>query len=187
MKPGEISSIPHDTLPCWEWGVRQGGMMNMDVMKKNVLEFKEVCDLYNLRFVLMFGSLLGVMRQGSLLEHDSDFDVFCFAEDYMQWHLVKKALKKRCFYIPYEVPFNDDYIIRGGEKIDINWIMPFGRFYAYTDAIYYPREHFDTLDTVMLFDKQFKIPFKAHQLLTDLYGHWRVPGNCRGHINIYPK
>jgi len=185
---GKISSNPHPTLPPWEWGVRQGGMMNMEVMKRNVLEFKEVCDKHKLKFLLMFGTLLGAIRSGLPIANDSDLDVFCFSQDYRTWLKVKEELRTRGFYIPDDCPLNDEYVIRGGEKIDINWIQPFGKFYIYNDDIYYPKEYFDFNHYVTLFDASFLIPSNAEQLLSELYGsNWRLPSNEKGHINIYKK
>jgi len=187
-QPGEISRTTDLSLPPWERGVRQGGKMYMEGMILNVKEFKHIMDKHNIKTVLIFGTLLGVMRQGSLIENDSDFDVFCFSNDYLKWDEAKKELRKRNFVIPDRHPLHDDFIIRMGEKIDINWVVPFGKFYVYNEEIYYPKHYFDNLQQVNLFGEKFNIPFNWEQLLVDLYGSdWRTPSNKKGRINIYPK
>ena len=187
--PGEISTFGDPNLPPWEWGIRQKGMMNKKVVRQNALDFKRVMDSNGIQIVLIFGTLLGTMRNGDVISNDSDFDVFCFEKDYLyKWEKAKKKLRNLGFYIPDIKPLHDDFVARNGEKIDINWIIPFGRFYVYTDTIYYPRHHFDTLEEATLFDTRFKIPSNAIQLLVDLYGeNWRVPSSAKGRQNIYPK
>jgi phosphorylcholine metabolism protein LicD len=187
-QPGEISDKQDIFLPPWERGVRQGGKMNLEAMQLNVKEFKQVMDRHDIKTVLIFGTLLGVMRQGSLIENDSDFDVFCFTSDYLKWADAKEELKDRGFVVPDRHPLQDDFVIRMGEKIDINWITPFGKFYIYNDDIYYPKYYFDNLVKIQLFEEKFDMPYNWEQLLTDLYGtDWRIPSNKKGRINIYPK
>ncbi len=187
-QPGEISRLDDLSLPPWERGVRQGGFLNLETMSLNAKEFKQVMDKHNIKIVLIFGTLLGVMRQGGLIKSDSDFDVFCFSNDYLKWDEAKKELRKRNFVIPDRHPLHDDFIIRMGEKIDINWVVPFGKFYVYNEEIYYPKHYFDNLQQVNLFGEKFNIPFNWEQLLVDLYGSdWRTPSNKKGRINIYPK
>ena len=186
MRDGHISDFPDFNLPPWEWGVRQGGMMNIEVMKANVLEFKEVCDKHKLTFILIFGTLLGAVRNNAPIPNDSDFDVFCFAKDYRIWLTVKSELRDRGFYIPDDKPLHDEYIIRNGEKIDINWISPFGNFYVYDEDLYYPRAYFDRLNHIKLFDAYFLAPANSEQLLADLYGdNWRTPSSGKGNWRIY--
>ena len=185
---GEISSKTDFSLPPWERGVRQGGMMNLETMQKNVLDFKKIMDDNGISIILIFGTLLGTMRNGQLIPNDSDFDVFCFTSDYLKWGKAKADLICAGFVVPTVHPLHDDFIIRDGEKIDINWIIPFGKFYVYNDDIYYPKEYFDALTVTELFGKQFLVPIKSEQLLIDLYGpNWRIPSSAKGHINIYPK
>lgn len=186
--PGEISKFGDASLPPWEWNVRQGGTFNKEVMIKNVLDFKIILDRNNISFCVMFGTLLGFVRDGDIIQGDSDFDIFCFSKDYIKWNKVKKQLKDENFYIPEDVPFNDDYIIRNGEKIDINWVMPFGRYYVYNNEIYYPKEYFEPLNEVIqIWGTPFRLPNNCSRLLEDLYGNWKVPSKNKGRINIYPK
>lgn len=187
-KEGEISKIDDLNLQPWERGVRQGGKANKEIIKQNVLEFKDVLDHAQLKFCLIFGTLLGAIREQDIIAHDSDFDVFCFADDYLKWDGVKSQLEERNFIIPKNHPLHDDFVIRNGEKIDINWIFPFSKFYVYNNELYYPRSYFDNLINVSLFGVDFKAPCNPEQLLSDLYGSdWRIPKRSKGRINIYPK
>jgi phosphorylcholine metabolism protein LicD len=187
-QPGEISDKQDIFLPAWERGVRQGGKMNLEAMKLNVVEFKQVMDKHGILTVLIFGTLLGVMRNGQLIPNDSDFDVFCFASDYLKWDDAKKELTDKGFVIPDRHPLHDDFVIRMGEKIDINWLVGFSKFYIYNEDIYYPKYYFDKFQKVNLFGEKFDIPYNWEQLLIDLYGtDWRIPSNKKGRINIYPK
>ena len=188
VKNGEISKFGDPLLPPWEWGVRQGGTYNKDVLIKNVKDFARIMNGECIEFCLIFGTLLGAIRNKDVIDGDSDFDVFCFSKDYLKWPKAVEKLERNNFYIPKVKPLHDDYIIRGVEKIDINWVIPFGKFYVYNDDIYYPREYFDNLDTINLWDIQLKIPSNATQLLQDLYGqNWMIPSSAKGRVNIYQK
>jgi phosphorylcholine metabolism protein LicD len=185
--PGEISKFGDPNLPPWEWSLRQKGIMNKEVMKQNALDFKRIMENNGITIVLIFGTLLGVMRNGDVIDKDSDFDVFCFTKDYLKWEKAKTELKQNRFYIPEIKPLHDEFVSRNGEKIDINWIIPFGKFYVYDDGIYYPKEYFDVLKTAQLFGETWKIPNNTEQLLTDLYGDWKVPSSAKGKQYIYQK
>ena len=162
--------------------------MNKEVVMNNALDMMRILNHNNLKFVIFFGSLLGSKRNGSVIPGDSDFDIMCFAEDYLKWETTKKELISVGFNIPDNKPLMDDYLIRSGEKIDINWMIKFGRYYVYDNGIYYPVGHFSPLATTNLGGHSFPCPNNAEKLLEDLYGKdWRTPQSKKGRQNIYPR
>lgn len=184
---GDVSKIDDFSLPPWERGVRQGGLMNKVVVKQNALDFKAIMDKHSIRCPIIYGTLLGAMREGDVISNDSDFDVFCFSSDYLRWPSARRELINIGFTIPDIKPLHDDYLIRNGEKIDINWIVPWGKFYLYEEYSYYPKEYFDNLDEIMLFGIKWQAPHNRLQLIKELYGDdWRTPSaGKKGRRYIY--
>jgi phosphorylcholine metabolism protein LicD len=149
---------------------------------------KEIFDRHAFKFVIFFGTLLGARRSGTVIYNDSDFDIMCFAKDYLKWDKVKEDLIKIGFNIPVNKPLMDEYLIRNGEKIDINWMISFGSYYVYDDGIYYPKDYFDTVTTTKLFDMSWPCPSNPDRVLTELYGSdWKIPQAKKGKLAIYPK
>jgi len=186
--PGDISRVDDLSLPPWERGVRQKGVMSKDIVMKNAIEMKKVLQNNGVRFVVFFGSLLGSKRNGEVIPGDSDFDIMCFAEDYLKWENTKKELRAVGFTVPENKPLMDDYLIRNGEKIDINWMIKFGKYYVYDNGIYYPISHFSPLETTKIGGEDFPCPNNSEKLLVDLYGSdWKIPQSKKGRLEIYPK
>ena len=90
--------------------------------KKVFSEFLEICNKLNIKIFLVYGTLLGYVRENGLLKHDFDFDVGVFSHDYNDV-LVENLIKNgfvlvRQFvginYEAYEQTFEKD-----GVSIDI--------------------------------------------------------------------
>jgi predicted nucleotidyltransferase len=184
-KPGEISSVDDLSLPPWERGVRQGGMMSKAVAYKNLRDFIHVMNIHDIRYVLIFGTLLGVIRQNDFIDHDSDVDVLCFREDYRKIGTAIRDLELFGFTVPIDgLPMLDHYCIRGGEKIDINWVLDNGHGELLYDYwIKWDKKFFKfPLPTVPFGpDITAAIPHYATELLAITYGsNWRVPSRSKG-------
>jgi hypothetical protein len=183
-KPGDISDLNDYSLPPWERGVRQGGLMNKEVAHANLKDFVEVFNEVGIRYVLIFGTLLGAVRDGDFIYNDSDTDVLCFREDYQKIDTAIIKLSKRDFYIPLNgLPMLDHYFIRNGEKIDINWILDNGHGeMLYADWIRWDKQHFQfPLDTMDFRGMHVTVPRFKEQLLEVTYGSdWRIPKNKKG-------
>lgn len=66
--------------------------MTVDIKPLQVLDkiFKE----HNITYWLEGGTLIGAIREGELIEWDSDIDVSVFFKDLLRIHLLKKEFKK---------------------------------------------------------------------------------------------
>lgn len=165
------------TVP-WEIGVRKTGDMNLEVMNKNLLDFKEVMEKYGVRFVCIFGGLLGWIRENRLLPWDTDIDFMCFAEDHIKMAKVVEELKEMGFYIPNRnsCPLNDHFIIRDGEKIELWWFQKIGDEWIYSNEVRYPKGYFDTLEDKEYLGVNWKVPCRVEAFLELTYGKdWRIP------------
>ena len=177
-KDGTIIPIGDNDFLVWDQGVRKGGMMNVPVMQKNLLDFKRIMDKYNIRFMPIFGTLLGLIRQGDVIPYDTDSDFACWAEDHRKMEGVISDLKELGFYIPDRnaCPLQDHFIIREGEKIELWWFIKIDKERIYSDTIGYKEEFFNNTKTIQYLNETWKIPQNPEEFLNVTYGPtWVTP------------
>lgn len=187
MKPGngEIAGLNDPKFPPWEQGVRQGGMVNFEVMNKNLLDFKHIMDKHNVPFVAIFGTLLGFIREKKVIPTSKDADFFSYATDHYKMKPVVDELISIGFHVLDRnvSPFGDHHIIRGGEKLEIWWFQKIGTQWVYDDRIRYDAKHFDVLDGVNVLGENWKVPRYPEENLLITYGEdWKIPDPTKTYI-----
>lgn len=159
--------------------------MNIDIMHHNLLDFKEVMDKHNVKFVLIFGALLGVVRGGDLIEWDNDVDVACFRPDKPKIDAVNEDMRKLGFQIIQypEVPDHDNNFKRNGEKIEIWWFDDMGDEWYYDAHIRYKKNYFDNTEKINFLGKEWDVPSNKESFLDLTYGSdWRIPDRNKTYI-----
>ena len=173
-------------MESWKIGVREGGMMNIPAMTRNILDVKDVLDRHGVKFCLYMGTLLGAVREENFIEWDDDADLLTFAEDKPKMPEVIKELKAKGFYIPTEgVPASDTFIIREGEKIDLWWYSKVNGRYQYDPdrcpgwPSYAPK-YLEPLAEIQFLKTTFKCPQFKEEFLNLHYSNWLIPDKNRG-------
>ena len=87
------------------------------VMLNILINFKDFCDKNNLKFYLIFGTLLGAVRHQGFIPWDDDIDVTMPRKDYEKLVSLMKENNKI-----------NDHIIFSSYEVDNN-IWPFGKVY----------------------------------------------------------
>ncbi len=165
------------TVP-WEKGLDKSKPMNQEIMWENLIKFKEVMDKYKIPFILIFGGLLGLVRDGKLIDTDDDIDVACLSEDHKNILPVVEELLANGFYIPEknESPLHDHFFIRNGEKIEIWWFDKLDGERIYDQVVRYPEEHFEHPETFSHLGINWLVPKNAKDFLEITYGStWNIP------------
>lgn len=179
-----INPMGNWEIPIWEWGVRKDGIINKEVMYQNLLDFKRVMDNHNLLFILIFGTLLGLIREGDLISYDTDVDVACLVEDFPSWKdyykfgYVIQDLEKEGFYVPDRrfAPWHWICFIRGGEKIEIWMLQKIDSERIYDQIVRYPAHYFENLKEIEFLKTKWKIPNNSESFLEYTYGKkWKIP------------
>ena len=157
--------------------------MNKEVMYKNLIDFKEVMEKHQIPFVLIFGALLGLVRDKDLLEWDNDVDVACFREDKWKTNGLIEDMVKKGFELQPNTPEHDTNFIRDGEKIEIWWFDKVNDKWVYDFNIQYEDYYFDSLDDLEFLSDLWLIPYDVEDFLKKTYGDdWRIPNRHKGYI-----
>ncbi len=197
-KAGEISKIDDLNLPPWERGVRQGvdgdyGLMDKQAMYNNLCQFRKVMSKYNVPFVFIFGSCLGLIRGGDLIDYDTDVDVACFNEferkDHQKMADVKRDLKDKGFVVvdSNKAFLHNDFFIKDGEKIEIWWFDKIDDEWIFGDTVRYNKIFFDKPQEIDFLDTKFQVPHIPEQFLNLTYGSdWKTPNAKKQYLSQNP-
>lgn len=163
---------------------------------------------YNIKHWLMFGTLLGGIRNHDIIDYDYDFDFGCLIEDKNKIMSLNKIIKKDGyeFYLPidtqgtvYEtlqstkkplwrvsikIKYNniimgDMYLYR---EFDDGYMRRFdpSTFTYFTPNCTFPYWFIEKLDKVKIRNKFYPCPRSSHILLEHFYGKtWKTPIKAR--------
>lgn len=146
---------------------------NMRIFAQNLLDIKRICEKYNRTLFLMYGTLLGAVRDKSFIKHDTDIDIGFFTD------------QKRGFYkILQELTAMDFELIRTSNNDNLITLL---RDDEYTDMLFFSRNNlpFTNLIEYPFLNNIFLIPENYSEMLTDLYGDWQVPEKGVHATNLY--
>lgn len=143
--------------------------------KENLLLFKKCMEQSSIPFGLIYGTLLGAVREGNFIAHDEDTDVFILKE-------YEQKLLNALFYFRsngFEVGrYNGKLIslIRQGEYIDVYFFEKKNKKTRASEGYVIPAHYLENIITYPLFGTEFPVPYKTEQLLVHLYGKdWQIP------------
>lgn len=151
-------------------------IIDPEIAKKNLLDFKKVMDKHGIIFRLWFGTLLGAIREKKFIEYDEDIDVCILEEDRGKvlnslFDLERLGLKV--------VRFNEKKgllsIMRDGDYIDIYFYRKcFRKRRMGNNTI--DAKYLERMDTVKFLGESFSVPWNTKEVLRILYGEdWNIP------------
>lgn len=150
--------------------------LNREIAKKNLLDFKKVLDTLDVRYGLMYGTLLGAVREGNFIVHDEDIDLFVLIEDRSKVLNALFEIEKLGFKVARYKYGDLLSIIRDDEYID----MYFFRKYLGTKRRIHDNlvdaKYLEHTETIAFLGEDFPVPGNPKQLLEVMYGKdWRIP------------
>jgi hypothetical protein len=150
--------------------------INREVAKQNLLDFKRFSDKYQFSFGLIYGTLLGVIRENNFIEHDEDTDIFILEEQRNELLDLLFELRK----IGFEVIRYDRRglfsIMRNNEYIDIYIFRKFKKGIRICGGECIIERFLLETTSVEFLSETFNIPKDYLDFLFFQYGpDWRIP------------
>lgn len=134
---------------------------------------------------LMWGSLLGCVREGRLLRHDRDIDVGILFNDYARKDALIAAMQKRGYVVERDRKYKLRFTRHGFVLyIDVDVFYPWGGSMICAEqtaegrivGASFPLSAFDRLKEVACLDGlQVLVPDPPEPVLEVIYGDWRTP------------
>ena len=156
--------------------------LNISVAKENLSIFKNIADKNNLPVFLMYGTLLGAVRERAFIAHDSDTDLTIHKkhEDILL-EMIPELEKEGLLFVRYIkfTLFNKGSITYSFMK-DEMWIDVYIMQKTLTGYIIlgrkYPKRFFDKCDSIIFYNNEYLIPHSHENFLTYAYGpDWKTP------------
>lgn len=150
--------------------------LDIRIATVNLLDIKKVLDNHNVKFGLIYGTLLGAIREKGFIEHDEDIDLFALEEE--RENLL--GTLPNLIEIGFEViRFNDKLlsITRDNEYIDFYFFKKSNFFYRKCDVgLKAKAKYLENTIAYPFLGKMFQVPKNSEAFLVDLYGKkWKVP------------
>lgn len=201
LKRSPIRAIPY--FPRVANGSMKLNAVKLQLFGHELLHplMEEAADL-GIRPMLLWGSLLGCVREGAFLKNDTDVDLGLLAEDWDRIEELKKRMLKRGFSIKRENTWQISFFhpTVEGLWIDIDHIQNENGHFLITngvadkDLLYrYPfcPTVFGTPALSECSGLRVYIPERAEEFLETVYGNWRVPSTKKkphsGPLNLRLK
>lgn len=156
------------------------------------LKTKELFDKAGLKFSLVFGTLLGAVREGSLIHGDQDMDICVWDEGKLRDNLLSFQSEglKVCRILPgflYSFRMDDSsyidvYILRELKGLKY---LPWRRYCVSLCGYETPRKFFKKWSETEFMGEKVTCPENPERLLEFWYGSdWRVPQNKKGNYRV---
>lgn len=143
---------------------------------ENLILLKKIFDIHDFKFVMIYGTLLGAIRENDFIDHDEDIDLAIKYEDKTKLLSLLPDLIENKFEIARWYDGEILSIIRNGEYIDIYLFKDFNGKLLLNGGLPIPREFLE--DTCLFNFKgyMFNVPSKYIDALEFIYGsNWETP------------
>jgi phosphorylcholine metabolism protein LicD len=154
---------------------------------ENLILARDVLVAFNVRYFLMDGTLLGLVRTGEFIEWDTDIDVGVLCEDFtvLSFADYASAMKRKGFKYQLFGVWGTCFIVKWYRKnVTIDICFYFKRsdkrlgYCFYGDEIIelsYPAKLIESLSSIEFHGETFAVPQHKEAVLTRQYGDWRIP------------
>lgn len=164
----------------------------METNYKILQQLDELFKSYNVTMYLMFGTLLGFIRENKFISTDTDLDVAILKinnikqifKNSKNFRLVDKKPNNWVIHHKTLKGFETDIIMLEIDKQDPNsYSIPFIKPYM-KGTRKYDKKFFDGYDIIKIKNYDYNIPRHVDKLLTGIYGNWRIK-NHRKHAKLH--
>ena len=153
-------------------------VIDKQIANENLQLLKEICDRNHLQFILMFGTLLGAVREHDFIDHDEDIDLVMDFSDLSGFLGILFELRENGFEMARFERRGFLSIIRKGEYIDIYFFQPYPNDtelrYCCQDIC--EKKYVEELAPLEFLGNTYMAPKDYEGYLEHQYGkNWRTP------------
>lgn len=158
-------------------------MLVQDECAEILRQTKVIAEKNRVKIFLIYGTCLGMVREGDFIIDDTDIDIGVYGEDPnidKFWHELRRD---RQFREEHQEGRQMYYRLMTQHTLDINplYLQDDKRYYLkkYNQddksflAKEFDRKHFDNLDTITYRGEKYFIPSYVEEYLEFLYGNWK--------------
>lgn len=155
--------------------------MDLTTAKKNLTDAAEAMESCGVGLFLLFGTLLGAVREGDFIAHDEDIDVGLFAKDEAAFLAAVPRLESLGFRLTRARGGRAYDFEREGLGLDFFVVKerrewPGRRAWDLDGRTTVAARHLDRLETIDFAGRAFLVPCHREALMRRLYGlRWRTP------------
>ena len=162
--------------------------ISVEDARKLLAKTKELFDQCGIRFCLAFGTLLGAIREGSIIKGDEDVDVFVESEEEL-WNSIPFLYENGLKICRIDEKYVYSFRVDNKSYIDVYFKakLPLSIWSLWCDSLLckaVPRRFLNRYDNIKFLGVDCLVPHKPERILEFWYGKsWRVPK--KGHIYTY--
>ena len=156
-----------------------GTPINIQQSTSNLLTTVDIFEHLEVKYCIVFGTLLGIYRDGNLIEHDTDTDIAVWIDNEEELIKIVEKMKENKLILTRLLPLITSFT-RGGDYIDIYFyekentesenLINHPSFGTLTPA------DFSKNNTVSFNNRELACPVNPEVYFQKLYGSdWRTP------------
>ncbi len=147
---------------------------DIKIARKNLIQFSNLLDNFKINHGVIYGTLLGLYRDGDLIKYDHDVDIYILGEDF--YNLLKfLSNKELCGFKIIRFTNSLISVEKDNEYIDI-FIFRKYLFFRKCGPSLILSNHLDKFSTFSLPEKKICAPSNIEKFLVLAYGdNWKTP------------
>lgn len=154
-------------------------VLDKKIAKENLLIFKQILDENDTFFSLMFGTLLGAIRENDFISHDIDIDVVTFDEQKLV-NCIPKLAEKGLRIVRFDPNSKTYSFMKNGVYIDVYVVCKIssivGLHYYRVLCKLIPKRLLSKFEKITFLGVEFDAPKNPIAVLEFLYGKtWQTP------------
>lgn len=165
-------------------------IMNHEKAFEDLLDIKDVFNKVGIKFWLLWGTLIGAIRENDFMPHDHDIDLGMYFEDTDKCVLILEKLREKgfnCATTAIKTNSGTKYFslkLRRNESIDILSFIGMEKKRIYVHGIGEDKlkiwlndpKYFENLKVIRFRGEEFYVPMDVEEALTLWYGNWKKKG-----------